>query len=114
MKFIHERVTYEMHTPDVIKFSIDGVEFHFNPVLEHLYKDENGVRWYWFEGYWNRESDVCRHCLDERAPQQAETQYSMGIYAGKYCDECWEVSGYRKDADFDPTDAGEHLNECDY
>jgi hypothetical protein len=43
--------------------------------------------------------------------------YSMGIYAGRYCsDACWRKSGYRDvgPEEFDPTYAGEVLEEEDY
>ena len=43
-------------------------------------------------------------------------QYSLGIYAGRYCEKCWEISGYRKEGreGFDPMDAGEHYEPDDY
>jgi hypothetical protein len=39
----------------------------------------------------------------------AEERYSLGIYAGRYCDACWRKSGYRTEGPegFDPLDAGE-------
>jgi hypothetical protein len=45
----------------------------------------------------------------------AEERYSLGIYAGKYCDGCWDKAGYRKEGAgaFDPLDAGERY-EDDY
>ena len=45
----------------------------------------------------------------------AEERYSLGIYAGIWCDEHWDCSGYRKEgrSGFDPADAGESY-EPDY
>jgi len=45
----------------------------------------------------------------------AEERFSLGIYAGRMCDTCWENSGYRKEgpSGFDPLDAGERY-EDDY
>lgn len=47
---------------------------------------------------------VCPCCM-----QPGEDRYSLGIYAGHYCDAAWEKSGYRKEGPegFDPLDAGE-------
>ena len=73
-----------------------------------------------------RAIDTCNRCLDEHqrsdddlaATAQAcaiahegesEDRYSLGVYAGHYCDRHWAESGYR-DAPasaFDPDDAGE-------
>ncbi len=72
------------------------------------------------EGYWIDERNVCQHCLDERKAQDkpamwADQQYSFGVYAGRYCNDCWLKSGYRDATDenavFDPADAGESLEE---
>ena len=43
-------------------------------------------------------------------------QYSLGIYAGRWCEACWKTSGYRKEGreGFDPMDAGEAYEEEDY
>lgn len=51
---------------------------------------------------------VCRAEGDER--------YSLGIFAGYYCNKCWEESGYRKEGrdGFDPLDAGEAYEAEDY
>ena len=73
--------------------------------------------------YWFDEPNVCRHCMDQREAdgepyRWAQLRTSFGIYAGRYCDECWPKSGFR-DADdptvsFDPVDAGEALEAEDY
>jgi hypothetical protein len=44
-----------------------------------------------------------------------EERYSLGIYAGKYCDFHWLRSGYRDEGSsgFDPVDCGERY-EDDY
>ena len=56
----------------------------------------------------------CRKCADRSIYTGAQARYSMGIYAGMYCEKCWEESGYDPDARFDPMDAGEHYSEEDY
>ena len=50
------------------------------------------------------------YCGDTRTD---EDRYSLGIYAGHYCDSCWDASGYRKEgrSGFDPLDAGESYDE---
>lgn len=73
-------------------------------------------------GCWIAERHVCRHCRDEREAADkpvrwANEQYSFGVYAGRYCSECWPKSGYRDAVDdsatFDPADAGERM-DADY
>ena len=73
-----------------------------------------------------RRIDVCNACLDaiERSHAdreaieaafardhegESEDRYSLGIYAGHYCDRHWAESGYRDEpaGAFDPDDAGE-------
>jgi hypothetical protein len=75
------------------------------------------------QGYKFSERDCCQHCRDEAEAQGkpfafAEVRSSFGIYAGRYCDQCWPKSGYRDatdpDAEFDPLDAGECLEAEDY
>lgn len=65
-------------------------------------------------------SNVCHHCREKHEMQltpfkMADTRTSFGIYAGRYCDDCWKNSGYRDatdpDAIFDPMDAGERLDD---
>lgn len=72
--------------------------------------------WLDTEGYWIEPKWACHHCsdLDEygnptKPVKFADERYSLGIYAGKYCDECWDKSGYRKEGieGFDPNYAGE-------
>lgn len=36
-----------------------------------------------------------------------EEQYSLGLYAGVYCHDCWGKTSYRKEGRFSPADAGE-------
>ena len=64
-------------------------------------------------GHWVSERYCCRRCLDEHRIEFADERYSLGIYAGKYCDRHWETSGYRKDGPegFDPAYAGESYYE---
>lgn len=70
---------------------------------------------------WFDERHVCHHCQDEREAlgkpfRWADEQYSFGIYAGRYCDDCWRNSGFRDAADptarFDPLDAGETFEDA--
>lgn len=69
----------------------------------------------WVEQRW-----ACHQCMDkceaQRVPYKcADEQHSLGIYAGKYCPECWDKSGYRKEgsAGFDGADYGEFY-DTDY
>lgn len=58
----------------------------------------------------------CRKCASNNGNENVPVteRFSMGIYAGMYCDACWEVDGRNHDRSFDPMDAGEHYNEDDY
>jgi hypothetical protein len=69
------------------------------------------------------EQNLCQHCREKHEAnltpfKWADTRTSFGIYAGRYCDDCWKNSGYRDatdpDAVFDPMDAGECLEAEDY
>jgi hypothetical protein len=46
--------------------------------------------------------------------QEVSERHSMGVYTGRYCDPCWQKSGYRDVEDptvtFDPADAGESMD----
>ena len=44
-----------------------------------------------------------------------EIRYSLGLYAGRWCDSHWETSGYRKEGKsyFKPSDAGESYDDED-
>jgi hypothetical protein len=68
----------------------------------------------------------CVRCADNRCegvyhsncanePLDGYSRYSLGIYAGRYCDDCWDASGYRKEGaeGYDYMDAGEHYDESD-
>lgn len=48
----------------------------------------------------------CQGCGDHT---EWKERYSLGIYAGKWCDKCWKTSGYRDEpaSAFNPMDAGE-------
>jgi hypothetical protein len=64
----------------------------------------------------------CSRCFGEgRDNVEGYERYSMGVYAGRYCDHCWHKHvgpGYRDYQDptvkFDPADAGEALEPEDY
>lgn len=56
----------------------------------------------------------CRRCADNGFGSAGEERYSMGVYAGVYCDACWKPDGRNHDRSFDPMDAGEHYDEDDY
>jgi len=59
------------------------------------------------------EDPICNGCgktTDELPGNNCvETRYSLGLYAGIWCDKCWKKSGYRKEGSegFNPMDAGE-------
>lgn len=55
-------------------------------------------------------------CRCHQSSSNVEERYSLGIYAGRWCDECWAASAYRKEdrSGFDPLDAGEAYEEEDY
>lgn len=56
----------------------------------------------------------CRRCADKSMGVFGTPCYSMGVYAGTYCDGCWAEDGRNHDRPFDPMDAGEHYSEDDY
>ncbi len=55
-----------------------------------------------------------RNCISKGVITGACERYSMGIYAGMYCEDCWALDGRNHDRNFDPMDAGEHYSEEDY
>jgi hypothetical protein len=59
----------------------------------------------WFGACLECSKYLCSKC----GSVEAEQRYSLGLYAGKYCEPCWDKSGYRKEGKegFDPMDAGE-------
>ena len=77
-----------------------------------------------FDGeFWMGERDVCNVCRDQREAdgQQykfADERTSFGCYAGRYCDECWSISGYRDacdpQAEWSAADCGEAMYEDEY
>jgi hypothetical protein len=56
----------------------------------------------------------CAHC-EVHGPEFADERYSMGVYAGRYCDIGWKNSGYRDvgPEEFDADYAGEWM-DADY
>jgi hypothetical protein len=79
--------------------------------------DGDGIA-YKIGDYWCSENDVCHGCLDDRlaagqTPNEAHVQHCGGIYAGKYCDECFGRK-FKKDWQHDYYDAGEYLEAEDY
>jgi len=46
---------------------------------------------------------------------EPEERFSLGIYAGRYCNGHWKTSGYRDEpaGAFDPADAGETYGDED-
>ena len=90
------------------------------PDSEFIQEGLNGFPEFSDGGCWFDGRNCCHHCVHERLGEGkparwADEQYSMGVYAGRYCDECWEHSGYVKDGAeaFDPTYAGETYREED-
>lgn len=63
----------------------------------------------------------CCRCADNNRKNsrgemiEGRARYSLGIYAGRYCDNCWDESGYRKEGPegYDYMDAGEYY-DSDY
>lgn len=55
----------------------------------------------------------CRRCAEQERLRAACERFSMGCYAGMYCDECWAEDGRNHDRQFDEADAGEHYDETD-
>lgn len=60
-----------------------------------------------------RAHTCCTACRDQT---RGEIRYSLGIYAGRYCDSCWDASGYRKEGKegYDFLDAGEYYEADEY
>ncbi len=59
----------------------------------------------------------CGGCHKTNAEQDGvETRYSLGIYAGRYHDACWDKAGYRKEGreGYSYEDAGEYYEAEDY
>jgi hypothetical protein len=56
----------------------------------------------------------CVRCADSNIGTAGSDRYSMGVYAGRYCEPCWEQDGRNHDRPFDPMDAGEAFGEDDY
>ena len=54
-----------------------------------------------------------KECTDPDCKKDGFVRYSLGIYAGRYCDEHWASSGYRKEGreGFDPSYAGERYDD---
>src|ERR1700687_2791639 len=91
----------------------------------HLFERQNAAGDFEYSDgtAWFEERNVCRHCqeqheLDGTPFAWADERHSFGVYAGRYCDKCWVMSGYRDatdpDARFDPMDAGEVMEPEDY
>ncbi len=90
---------------------------------QHQRSTGQGLEYHIGDGYYVSERGVCHHCIEQQEAagkpyRENEQRYSFGIYAGRYCDECWPKSGYRDATDptarFDPLDAGEVLEPWEY
>jgi hypothetical protein len=81
-------------------------------IEEHLKHDWVELR----DGTRCMERYVC-HCSvcesHPKGPQFADERYSLGIYAGRYCDEGWKLAGYRDEGPegFDAGYAGERYDD---
>lgn len=53
----------------------------------------------------------CRRCAEQDVGREAEERYSMFVFAGMLCDECWKNDSLNHDRPFDPMDAGESYEE---
>jgi hypothetical protein len=69
-----------------------------------------------FREYHEEKSFVTKVPVCRCGSRDASERQSLGIYAGVWCDRCWEESGYRKEGPegFDPLDAGEAYGPDDY
>jgi ribosomal protein L37AE/L43A len=59
---------------------------------------------------------VAEHkCAEGGCEKPGYTRHSLGIYAGRWCDQHWKTSGYRDEpaSAFDPADAGETWGDDD-
>jgi hypothetical protein len=59
---------------------------------------------------------TCAGCgLTNAERDGIEGQYSLGLYAGRWHQDCWQKGPYRKEGreGFDPADAGESYEEID-
>jgi len=54
-------------------------------------------------------------CSNVYCTKDGQSRYSLGIFAGRYCDEHWKTSCYRDEpaSAFDPADAGETYGDED-
>jgi hypothetical protein len=58
----------------------------------------------------------CSGCgLTNAERDDVDERYSLGLYAGRYHDDCWKRSGFRDEGPegFDPADAGESYEPID-
>ena len=62
----------------------------------------------------SRDQWHCNGCEKGTDEVDIEERYSLGLYAGRWCGPCWNLSRYRDGpSGFDPLDAGEYY-EQDY
>lgn len=94
-----------------------------NPSVSPNHRVVDGRTEYFDGEGWILASQICSHCFEHAMDNDeffawADERYSFGVYAGKYCDQCWSRSGFRDatdpDAVFDPADAGECYWEDEY
>ena len=54
-----------------------------------------------------------KKCCKPDCEKEGYPRKSLGLPAGRYCDEHWETSGYRKEGreGFDPAYAGERYDD---
>ncbi len=59
---------------------------------------------------------TCAGCGKGNAQGEVSERESLGLYAGRYCDPCWEKAPYRKEGreGFSEQDAGEAYETEDY
>ena len=59
----------------------------------------------------------CAGCGKTNAERNGvDSQYSLGIYAGRYHEDCWQKSGFRKEGKegYSYEDAGEYYEADEY
>lgn len=83
---------------------------HYPQTNQFQRTNDNGDTEYSDGACWFSERNCCQHCLEDREAagkpfKWAEEQYSFGIYAGRYCNDCWRLSGFRDACgDYEPCD----------
>ena len=62
---------------------------------------------YGFMGCWECDNEIRNRCTTHDCERQGHERYSYRIYAGRFCDRCWETRrhGYRDHGENDRPDS---------